>query len=131
MQKTIDCWAGVAKSTGGALKLSKSWWYLIHFNWDASDWLYRSTNNILFDTVTGPNKDGDNVELKFVKAETAQKMLGVYLAPDRNDKKQIQEMKKITTQLGEMVQTGHLDRYESWTALNRVAQKNLNIHCLH
>ena len=34
MQRTIDCWEGVAKSTGGALAPSKSWWYLTHYEWD-------------------------------------------------------------------------------------------------
>ena len=52
-------------------------------------------------------------------------MLGVYLAPDGNNKEQIKQMKKKTTRLGEMVRTGHIDRKESWTALNAVAMKSI------
>jgi hypothetical protein len=40
MQTAIDCWQGVAKSTGGALEPSKSWLYLLHFKWEQGQWEY-------------------------------------------------------------------------------------------
>ncbi len=49
MQQAIDCWQGVAKSTGGALELSKSWWYLIQFKWTNGKWDYKSRNNMVED----------------------------------------------------------------------------------
>ena len=35
MQKMVDTWEGVAKTTGGAIETSpdKSWWYLVDFQW--------------------------------------------------------------------------------------------------
>ena len=33
MQEAINCWDGVATTTGGAIAADKSWWYLIHFQW--------------------------------------------------------------------------------------------------
>ena len=34
MQQSVDCWEGVAKSTGGAIASDKSWWCIIHFEWE-------------------------------------------------------------------------------------------------
>ena len=52
-------------------------------------------------------------------------MLGVFLAPDGNNKWQIKEMKKKTEYLGELVRTGHLDKHEAWSSLTLVAMKSI------
>ena len=56
MQDIVDCWEGVAKTTGGAIDPSKSWWYLVHFDWKDSNWTYRDLQNVLNDELSVKNK---------------------------------------------------------------------------
>ena len=87
MQSAIDCWEGVATSTGGAIASDKSWWYIIHFNWDNGKWSYGNLSNIINDTLTCKDKDGIRRELKYIDSSQAVEMLGVFLSPDgKNDK---------------------------------------------
>ena len=71
MQKSIDCWEGVAKSTGGAIATDKSWWYIIHFDWDGSKWSYGSLNNVLEDELSCLDKDGVRKNLKYIPSSQA------------------------------------------------------------
>ena len=82
MQQVVDAWEGVAKSTGGALEPSKCWWYLIHFEWNGSDWSYGSNNTILYDTITARDASNTRRDLTFIESSQAQEMLGVFLSPD-------------------------------------------------
>ena len=52
-------------------------------------------------------------------------MLGVFLALDGNNDKQVAELLKKTRQFGEFIRSGHLDPDEAWTALNLVSMKSL------
>jgi hypothetical protein len=42
-QRHLDEWEGLIHATGGALVPSKSFWYLVDFQWDGTDWIYRDT----------------------------------------------------------------------------------------
>ena len=82
MQETIDWWEGVAKTTGGALEPSKSWWYLLHYEWNEDGtWKYgdlpRDCTNL-----TARDKNNERVELKYIPVSETQTMLGVDLAPN-------------------------------------------------
>ena len=52
-------------------------------------------------------------------------MLGVFLAPDGNNEAQIKKMKDKATYYGEMIRTGHVDKYEAITVLKSMAMKSL------
>jgi hypothetical protein len=125
MQKTINCWDGVARATGGALAPDKSWWYLIHFDWQNGDAKYGDLSNILNNQLQGKDKDGKTMQLKYLESHEAQEMLGVFLSPNGSNKKQIEIFKEKMEKYSEMIRTGHLDQYEAWTALNLVAIKKL------
>jgi hypothetical protein len=126
MQKTIDCWQGVAKSTGRALKPSKSWWYLIQFKWINGKWDNESRNNMVEDIrLLTKDKDDIRTELKYLEVDEAQKMLGVHLSPDRSNKAQFNIMLNKTKQYSEMIRTGHILKHEAWIALTIIAMKSL------
>ena len=125
MQESVDCWEGVATSTGGAIATDKSWWYIIHFDWNNGKWSYGNLDFLLNDSLTCRDKDGVRQELKFIPANQAVEMLGVYLAPDGNNKAQFGKMKKQAQYYGEIIRTGHVDRHETWTTLTKVAMKAL------
>ena len=38
MQEVVDHWEGGLRTTGGALRVDKSFWYLIHFIWENNQW---------------------------------------------------------------------------------------------
>jgi hypothetical protein len=126
MQKSIDCWQGVAKSTGGALEPSKSWWYLIQFKWDKGKWDYASRDDMVEDIrLSSKDKDDVRTELQYLESHEAQKMLGVHLAPDGNNNAQFNVMLNKTKHFGEMIRTGHIHRHEAWIALTIIAMKSL------
>jgi exonuclease III len=126
MQTAIDCWQGVAKTTGGALEPSKSWWYLIHFTWDKGKWEYGNTDTIVEDIVlTAEDKDNNRTELKYLEASEAQQMLGVYLSPNGSNDTQFKAMLEKTKHYGEMIRTGHIYKHEAWIALTTIATKSL------
>ena len=127
MQKAIDCWEAVAKSTGGAIATDKSWWYVIHFNWKNGQWSYGNLDNVITESLTCKDKDGIRRELKYLPSNQSEEMLGVFLSPDGSNDRQIKKLKTKTKELGELVRTGHLDRHESWTTLTHVAINQLNI----
>jgi exonuclease III len=125
MQKTINCWDGVARATGGALAPDKSWWYLIHFEWQHGDAKYGDLENLTNNELQGKDKNGNVMQLKYLESHEAQEMLGVFLAPNGSNEKQIEIFIRKMEEYSEMIRTGHLDRHEAWTALNLVAIKKL------
>ena len=38
MQQSVDAWEAAAKTTGGSIAVDKSWFYLIHFQWEKGKW---------------------------------------------------------------------------------------------
>ena len=44
-QQGMLCWEKILEITGGALKPSKCYWYLVDFIWKQGEWLYRLTGN--------------------------------------------------------------------------------------
>ena len=127
MQKTIDCWEGVAKSTGGALAPDKSWWYLVSFEWnEKGNWRYSNdTDLILNDELTARDKDNNRVKLRYTDASVAKKMLGVFLAPDGSNEEQIEYMHKKSQKFGEFIRAGQVSQMEAWLALTTMATKSI------
>ncbi len=123
MQETIDWWEGVAKTTGGALEPSKSWWYLIHFDWEDGDWKYGDAPEGAL--VTALNKDNERVELQNIPVSKTQTMLGVDLSPNGDNKMQIEILKKKMNTMAEKIRTANLNHNETWTALTTMAMKTL------
>jgi hypothetical protein len=42
-QRHLDEWEGLIHATGGAIIPSKSFWYLMDFQWNGTDWIYQDT----------------------------------------------------------------------------------------
>ena len=54
---------------------------LFIFDWKDSKWTYGDLTNVVNDELSVKNKEGDRVQLKFLSADEAAEMLGVFLAP--------------------------------------------------
>ena len=125
MQDVADGWEGVAKSTGGTLSPDKCWYYLIHFDWDNGKWSYGDDSKLEGQHISIKNVNDQKKTIKYLDSSKAEKMLGVYLAPDGNNKEQVEHFKLKTQSLADKIRSGHLDRFEAWTALNTVAFKSI------
>ena len=121
MQETLDAWEASAKVTGGTLEPTKSFGYLIHFNWNRGTWSYGKVTKE--HTFTALDKDAQRVELTMKQPHEALKMLGVFLAPDGNNDAQYKYMYKKAMQLGEYMRNGFVHPDESFLALTTIAQK--------
>lgn len=126
MQQTIDYWEAAAKTTGGAIAPEKSWYYLIHFKWDNGKWSYGDPTDLVQEQLTCLNKDDVRIPLKSLQANQAEEMLGVHLAPDGTNERQLQEMLKKVNTKATQLKTGYVNRYEAWVALTKVACKSVD-----
>lgn len=121
MQATLDSWEASAKVTGGALKPSKSFRYLVHFTWKKGQWAYGPVEEE--HKLTTMDKNNVRVDIKMKQSNEALKMLGVYLAPDGNQEEQYKYMYKQALQLGEYMRNGFVKKEESFIALNAITAK--------
>ena len=126
MQINIDCWEGLAKCTGGALEPTKSWWYLVYFQWDNGKWSYGHSNDIpSFNTLSAKDKDNNRIQLEYLAPNIAKEMLGVNLAPDGNNEKQVQILKEKAARLGHSISVSAASHSEAWLALQTMATKSI------
>jgi len=116
MQAALLLWEQGLWTTGGALIPSKSFWYNIHFRWKGSHWWYMtdksgSTTLLMHDHTQNASL------IQRLLANDAQRTLGVYLAPDRNNKTQIQILLQKTKKWTDKARTGHLNKVAAWLNL--------------
>ena len=76
-------------------------------------------------TISIKDIDGELKELKQFAADEAQKMLGIWLALDRTNDKQVEEMRVTTVSWAEKIRTGTIDRRDAWQALTLAVMKKL------
>ncbi len=116
MQVALLLWEQGLRATGGALVPSKSFWYNIDFRWKGSHWQYTSdepgpTTLLMRDHTQNASP------IQQLLANDAQRMLGVYLAPDGNNKTQIQILLQKTKTWADKARTGHLNKVAAWLNL--------------
>ena len=88
----------------------KSWYWLIEYDWHKGTWQYKdNTRNENISTST-LDMNGKEVNLSQLKCNEAKEMLGVWLAPDGNNKKQKQVMIEKMQRYGEYIRTGHVSK---------------------
>jgi hypothetical protein len=61
--------------------------------------------------------DGTRHVLMWLPASEARQSLGVWMAPDGNNKQQVEYMQSIAEEWRDKIQMGHLTHYGAWTAL--------------
>lgn len=92
MQEVVDHWEGGLRATGGAIVPSKSYWYLLDYEWTGHKWKYRKKADM-------PGKidicsiDGQSqVPLQRFEPDHAKETLGVFLAMNGNNKEEIKKL---------------------------------------
>ena len=123
MQKTVNEWEAVSKTTGGALVPDKCWSWIVGFDWKNDNWTYSKTSSK--HAITVKDENGNVHQMTMLGASEAKEMLGVSLAPDGNPATQINQAKEKMKKYAELIRTGHLSRHEAWINLTMVAMKSL------
>ena len=124
MQRALNTWEGAIRSTGGAIVPSKSFWYLIGFQWHEGCWTYKDELEAPA-TLSVRDSDGNIVTLERLPPNTTRRTLGVRLAPDGNNTDEVQHLWSIAEKWKELIRTGHLQRHEAWYALTATIMKTI------
>ena len=83
MQEALDHWEAGLTATGGAIVPSKSFWYLVDYKWTQGTWTY---HNPTFPTTLHVRDHNRQLHsLRRLSLDSAQRTLGVYLAPTGQD----------------------------------------------
>ena len=124
MQKIVDDWEGIAKTTGGALSPQKCWCWIIKFGWKGDTWFYEDTTKSELQ-MTVKDEKNKPCKLSLLPPNAAREMLGVSLAPDGNNEVQIEIAKNKMKHLAEQIRVGHINKHEAWISLNSITMKTL------
>ena len=93
----ISEWEDLISITGGCMAPDKSAWYLVNYNWRWGKWKF---TNLVQERVLEANNKAVTPPppLRYLHANEAMLMLGMYLTPDGKNKDQVEYMhKKATT----------------------------------
>ena len=124
MQDALCLWEGGIKATGGAIVPAKTHWYLIDFQWTDGKWAYSSDIETpgelqVRDAVGVPTP------LERVPVTEARRTLGVRLAPDGNNRAEVEYLRQQAVNWSDKLRTGHLPRYASWVSMNATIMRTL------
>lgn len=124
-QICMDRWEGGLKATGGAIRPDKSFVYPIAFEFDAKGrWSYKEAERIGLDLKVKDHREVEHT-LDTKNYDEAECTLGVFLAPDGNNKAQVADMIKTGNKWYADIKAGHLNPKDSWRALNTTVMKSL------
>ena len=102
--------------TGGAISVDKSWWYLIDYVWKRGKWVANDANTDI--DLIATSACGEVVSLKRLQVDEASKMLGVWLTPNGDNTKLVNELRQSAIEWGSKVRSGNPSRKEAWHALH-------------
>ena len=82
-QATLSRWCGLLWTTGGLIVPQKSKWWLIDFDWNGKDFVYRQKDDMQGDLFVS-DLQGHPVVLEQLEVSTAVESLGVWITMDGN-----------------------------------------------
>jgi len=122
-QRGLDLFAGCIEMTGGRVRPDKSWWYAIDFLWQQGIWSLNYSTTL--GDITVDDGTCNRHYIKQVLPDEAMEMLGVWLAPDGNNVRAVQEMRAKSMKWAEKIWTGFLCREDIWQSHNSQIMKSL------
>ena len=124
MQSAVDLWEGTLRATGGAISAEKTKWWLFGFTWSAGQWRYTTVDETPA-TLSVRDVDGSRTILTRLAPNEAMKTLGVYIAPDRNNKMELEYLMSAAKRWADNIRTGRLPRELAWQSLQSTISKTL------
>ena len=123
MKGMLAMWDHLMEVTGAAIAPDKCWWYLADFSWKDGKWTMVDAG--AEEELTVRDKDGNICPLTYLRVSESKEMLGIFLAPDGNDKAQLKKLKSKVHSWVEFLSTGGLDWGTVWTALRTTIMKSI------
>lgn len=115
MQDLLDHWRDLMEVTGGALETKKTYYTLVDYKRRKGEWTAYDPE--VGDLVLSIRNDkNEKVILKRLKFSDAQEMLGVWMAMDGNNNRQVKESSKAVTEWASKLRKGHFSAEMSWKA---------------
>lgn len=124
MQGAIDAWEGGIRATGGAIVPGKSHWYLVAFKWKNGEPIYKRCDE-MEGQVSVQDSEGSRQTLSRLEPDSAERTLGVRIAPDGSMQTQFEYMVTTARSWTDKLRSGHLPRNLSWQAWHTTIQKTL------
>ena len=124
MRRFIRHWEGGLRATGGALRVDKSYWYLIDFKWENNKWSYMTKEDLPGDILVR-DADGTYKNLPRLDPSEANETLGIFIAMDGNQLAEVAKLRSKAEEFADHVRTGFVTREEAWHALNTTIMKTL------
>ena len=112
-QRVVDTWEGTLRTTGGALRPDKSYWYMIDYQHTGIRWLYRSINQIP-GGITVKVADSSRQPLLRLEPNQTKETLGIFVPMRGNAKDQILNPLSKTGQMAEYLRTWRVEKQEAW-----------------
>jgi hypothetical protein len=115
-------WAGLLEASGGKLELTKCFYYMLTWTWNDKGEPIPQTiqQQNVQNKVTLSNLSGDPVTIQQKEVEQSHKTLGTYKCIDGNETEQIIQLNKKSTNMGNLVFSGQLNRRQARLAHNMV-----------
>jgi hypothetical protein len=117
MRKQLKTWIDAIGVTGGVLAPHKCWWYLVMFKYQLGQWRACLPRGDFRLWIT--SNRNEKVEVTRLEPADGNNMLGVYLAPDGNNKQQVQYLRDKAQHWADSITSHYTNREEVWTALHR------------
>ena len=125
MQESFDNWVGGLNASGGAVSHEKSNWCMAAFKWDENGApSYKSIAEAPGE-VWIRDFDGIRKKLKRIEPNVGDKMLGIRLSMDGNDKDEYEFRLQQAKDWRDRLRAGHLDKHLSWLNLKTTIMKQL------
>jgi hypothetical protein len=112
MRSTAQCWERLLHATGGALNLTKCFWYGIEWTFNkagAPKMVKDTTNGPTIQLTSGSAPDRPE-RIQRISTNKGQCTLGVRLAPDGNDKDEYTYRMQQAKQMGQQIKKAPLGR---------------------
>lgn len=124
MRKFITHWEGGLRATGVALRVDKSYSYLIDFKWKNDKWHYTNAQDVPGE-IHVRDADGQIKLLTRLEPHESNETLGIFISMDGNQRDEVAKLRMKTEEFAEQVRTGFVTRDEAWQALNTTIMKTL------
>ena len=128
MQDAINHWEGGLHATGGALSAHKSYWYLIDFEWNQrhQSWKYATIDSRPGDLyIHRVGRHPRPTTLQRLEPTCAEETLGLWIAPDGNQAKQVAALKAKINRWCDKLRSGQLPVSLAWLSLTSGLAKSL------
>ncbi len=113
-QRATYYWTKLLQATGGNLKATKCYWYLLSYKFNKGIATLKSLNELPRYTLHIPQPEGKDIAIELKDNHTATQVLGVWSSPGSTDSQHLQYMVDKGQEWIRRIQKSTLDTQEVW-----------------